>query len=158
MTWPKCNFFRTSREKILDFIALMETGRPTFSTPFLSFLCGGLDFSWYCLPPKGRSGGILLGVNNSSIEVLNTDVGDFVVKFHVRSRSDGFSWALVAVYGAAQPELKPDFLSELVRICGSESLPMLVGGDFNIIRRQDEKTIITLMQDGLLCSMRLLKT
>ena len=28
---------------------------------------------------------------------------------------------------------------ELVRICGSESLPMLVGGDFNIIRCKDEK-------------------
>ena len=36
-------------------------------------------------------------------------VGDFTVKFRVRSKSDGFNWALVAVYGATQPELKPDF-------------------------------------------------
>lgn len=28
------------------------------------------------------------------------EVGDFVVKFHVHSRSNGFSWALLAVYGA----------------------------------------------------------
>src|SRR3954467_11629097 len=66
-------------------------------------------------------------------------MGDFAVKFRVRSRIDGFNWALVAVYGAAQPELKPDFLADLVRICGSEQLPILVGGDFNIIRRRDEK-------------------
>jgi hypothetical protein len=26
-----------------------------------------------------------------------------------------------------------------VRICESETLPMMVGGDFNIIRRQEEK-------------------
>ena len=30
-------------------------------------------------------------------------------------------------------------LAELVRICEKEELPMLVGGDFNIIRRQEEK-------------------
>lgn len=47
--------------------------------------------------------------------------------------------ALVAVNGDAQPERKPKFLAELVRICGFETLHMLVGGDFNIIHRQDEK-------------------
>ena len=65
--------------------------------------------------------------------------GDFAVKFRVRSKFDGFRWALVAVYGAAQPELKPEFLADLVRICGDERLPILVAGDFNIIRRQEEK-------------------
>ena len=65
-------------------------------------------------------------------------MGDFAVKFRVRSKDDGFNWALVAVYGATQPELKPDFLADLVRICGSEQLPILVGGDFNIIRRREE--------------------
>ncbi|XP_073357704.1 uncharacterized protein [Aegilops tauschii subsp. strangulata] len=66
-------------------------------------------------------------------------MGDFAVKFRVRSKVDAFNWALVAVYGAAQPELKPKFLADLVRICGSEQLPILVGGDFNIIRRREEK-------------------
>ena len=45
----------------------------------------------------------------------------------------------MAVYGAAQPEFKPEFLADLVRICGDERLPILVGGDFNIIRRKEEK-------------------
>ena len=66
-------------------------------------------------------------------------MGDFAVKFRVRSKVDGFDWALVAVYGVAQAEFKPDFLADLVRVCGSEQLPILVGGDFNIIRRRDEK-------------------
>ena len=55
-------------------------------------------------------------------------MGDFAVQFRVRSKVDGFNWALVAVYGATQPELKPEFLADLVRICGSEQLPILVGG------------------------------
>ena len=46
----------------LDFIALLETGRDNFSPQFLSTLSGGLEFDWHCLPPRGRSGGILLGV------------------------------------------------------------------------------------------------
>ena len=70
---------------------------------------------------------------------LKCSDGRFPVKFRVRSKADGFNWALVAVYGAAQPELKPEFLADLVRICGSEQLPILVGGDFNIIRRIEEK-------------------
>ena len=65
--------------------------------------------------------------------------GDFSVKFRVRSKLDGFRWSLVAVYGAAQPEFKPDFLADLVRICGDENLPILVGEIFNVIRRRDEK-------------------
>ena len=32
-----------------------------------------------------------------------------------------------------------DFLADLIRICGNEWLPILVGGNFNIIRRRDEK-------------------
>ena len=74
-----------------------------------------------------------------TLEVLNVVHGDCAAKFRVRSKIDGFRWALVAVYGAAQPELKPYFLANLVRICGDERLPILVGGDFNIIRRQEEK-------------------
>ena len=128
-----------SIEYKLDFIALSETGRGNFSLRFLSTLSGGVDFDWHCLPPRGRSVGVLLGVRCESLEVRSVVMGDFAVKFRVRSKADGFNWALVAVYGAAQPELKAEFLADLVRICGSEQLPILVGGDFNIIRRREEK-------------------
>ena len=47
---------------------------------------------------------------------------------------------LIPVYGAGQDSHKPEFLSELVRMCESEPLPMMVGGDFNIIRRREEKS------------------
>uniref|UniRef100_M8BGV6 Putative 60S ribosomal protein L14 n=1 Tax=Aegilops tauschii TaxID=37682 RepID=M8BGV6_AEGTA len=103
----------------------------------------GVEFDWHCLPPRGRSGGILLGVKCESLEVVNVVYGDFAVKFRVRSKIDGFRWALVAVYGAAQPEFKPDLLADLVKICGDERLLILVGEgegvDFNIIRRGEEK-------------------
>lgn len=61
------------------------------------------------------------------------------MKFHLRNKDDGFSWVVVAVYGAAQDEFKESFLAELVQTCVKESLPLLVNGDFNIIRKPQEK-------------------
>ena len=125
-------------EHKLDFIAVLETGRDKFSSQFLSSLSAGIDFDWHCLPPRGRSGGILLGVRCDTLQVREVVFGDFAVKFKITSKMDGFRWALVAVYGAAQPELKSEFLADLVRIC-DEQLPLLIGGDFNIIRWAYEK-------------------
>jgi hypothetical protein len=61
------------------------------------------------------------------------------------------------VYGAAQDRHKPSFLAELVRVCENETLPLMVGGDFNIIRRQEEKTTTIFMLAGLLFLTPLLK-
>jgi hypothetical protein len=128
------------REYHLDFIALLETGRSNFSIPFLRSLAAGKDFAWFCLPPHGRSGGILVGINSETLQVKNVDCGDFCVKLHLCSKKDGFEWVFIPVYGAAQDSLKYLFLSELVRMCESEPLPMLLGGDFNILRKREEKS------------------
>ena len=76
----------TVRDKKLDFLALSETGRSNFATPFLNHLACGLDFAWFCLPPRGRSGGMLVGFNCSTIQVKNVIVGDFSLKFLLRSK------------------------------------------------------------------------
>ena len=57
------------REHKLDFFVILETGRSNFSAPFLAHLSGGLDVQWYCLPPQGRSGGILVGINAWTLSV-----------------------------------------------------------------------------------------
>jgi hypothetical protein len=49
--------------------------------------------------------------------------------------------------------LKLNFRVEFVRICKSETLPMLVGGNFNIIGRKEEKIMMILMLIGLLFLM-----
>jgi exonuclease III len=127
------------REYALDFIALQETGRSNFAIPFLNLLDGPFNFSWFCLPPQGRSGGILVGVNSDTLDVLKVTTGDFSVRMHMKCKRDDFEWNFVPVYGAAQDSQKPDFLAELVRMCDNQDLPMLVGGDFNIIRKKEEK-------------------
>ena len=130
------------------------TGIPNFSAPFLNKLSGGFDFHWYCLSPQGRSRGMLVRINSATLHVNNVSHGDRCVKIKLRSKFHGFEWALISVYGAAQDDKKHEFLAELVRICDNESLPLLVGGDFNIIRRKEEKKMITLILDGPLCLMQ----
>jgi exonuclease III len=138
----------------LDFIALLETERSNFSIPCLNQLAAGYNFSWICLPPHGRSGGILVGINSDTLQVLKVSTGDFCVKLHIKCKRDGFEWILVPVYGAAQDEHKAEFLAELVRTCESETLPMLVGGDFNIIRKREEKIMIISKRVGPLSLMK----
>ena len=89
----------TMIEQHLDFIALMETGQDNFTSWFLQTLSSGIDFDWHILPPRGRSGGILLGVRCETLEVLNVVQGDFSVKFRMRSKLDGFRWSLVLYMG-----------------------------------------------------------
>nr|AAR01724.1 hypothetical protein [Oryza sativa Japonica Group] len=127
-------------EHQLDFIALSETVKKDFAPGTLKNLCAGKDFLWHCKAPSGRSGGLLLGINLLNFDVGLIDEGDFYVKFHLCNRADKFKWALVLVYGLAQNENKDKFLAELVNMCSRETLPILIGGDFNILRSPNEKS------------------
>jgi hypothetical protein len=91
-------------------------------------------------PPRGRSGGILVGVRADTIEILASSIGEFYIKLHVYNKADNFIWSLVAVYGAAQEELKADFLRELVNLAKDNPYPILIGGDFNLLRFPHEKS------------------
>jgi hypothetical protein len=86
----------------------------------------GVDFAWFRLPSHEKSGGILVGVNSTTLQVKNLVTGDYCVKLHVRSKHDGLKWAFVQVYGAAKDAHKAEILFELVRMCQTEALPTMV--------------------------------
>jgi hypothetical protein len=77
-------------EKNLDFITLSETGRKSFSSPFLKNLCMGREFIWHVKEPKERPGGILLGIGLSRFNIVLIDEGDYYVKFHLCNKDDSF--------------------------------------------------------------------
>ncbi|WVZ52923.1 hypothetical protein U9M48_003922 [Paspalum notatum var. saurae] len=99
----------------------------------------GRDFLWHCKPPVGWSGGMLMGINLLTFDTGEIEEGDFFIKFKVRNKVDDFRWLLVSIYGPAQQENKEAFLLELAHLCSKETLPMVVGGDFNILRGPNEK-------------------
>jgi exonuclease III len=131
--------FDSMIEHKLDFIALLETKKLDFNINELAHFCANRDFLWDWMPPNGRSGGILVSLNKNKFEVFDIIHGNFILKFKLCNKVDGFEWCLLAVYGAAQDSGKQNFLSELVRMCDTGSIPLVVRGDFNIIHSPSEK-------------------
>jgi hypothetical protein len=130
-------------------MAILETGRSSFTDPFLKNLCDEKKFLWHSKDPQGRPGGILVGIDLDVFDIGAIDEGDFYVKFHLCNKENNFKWALVAIYGPAQIPLKEQFLTKLVHLISHERLPILVEGDFNILRHVHEKTRIILINGGL---------
>jgi exonuclease III len=127
-----------SQENI-DMIGLQETIKVDFSDSHLRDLAGTLNFSWFWLPPQGRSGGILVGVKIDTLEVEAHSIRTFSIQTTIRSRLTNFRWELVTVYGPTHHDLSPDFLLELSDICSQRGLHLVFGGDFNLIRSENEK-------------------
>jgi hypothetical protein len=115
-TFWNCNGFKDpkkhrfvvdlTREQNLCFIAISETGRKGFDDSTLRNLCGGRNFLWHCKECRGRSGHILLGIDLDTFDIGAIDEGDFFVKFHLCNKDSNYKWALVAIYGPAQSNLK----------------------------------------------------
>jgi hypothetical protein len=122
-------FFADSiREQNLDFLAISKTGRQDFTQSFLDRLSGGANFVWHSRLPRGRYGGILVGIKTDTMDVLACSDGDFHVKLHIQNKLDNFTWSLLVVYGAAQEEFKADFLCEMVNLAKDNPYPILIGG------------------------------
>lgn len=153
---PKKHRFVTdlTKEFNLSFIALSETGKKDFSDAFLKNLCAGKDFLWHCKEPRGRSGGMVLGIDFNVYDIGSIDEGDFYVKSLLRNKSDGFKWALVSVYGPAQDNFKEAFLAELVNMTSHVSEPILIGGILTCLGSRQIRITTILTQDGLFSSMR----
>ena len=72
--------------------------------------------------------------------VLASSDGEYHIKLDIQNKADGFIWSLVVVYGAAQDAFKADFLRELVNLAKDNPHPILIGGDFNLLRFPHEKS------------------
>jgi hypothetical protein len=58
----------------------------------------------------------------------------------VRDKGGDFCWEIINVYGPMQTELKGIFLQKLYRKIKNTNVPVMVGGDFNLIRYVHEKS------------------
>lgn len=89
--------------------------------------------------PQRDSGGILCGINLDRFDIISVEVGTFSIASLVLEKKTNKKFKLVTVYGPAHDDKKELFLSELSNVCSSHSHPMLIGGDFNILRFSSEK-------------------
>jgi hypothetical protein len=85
------------------------------------------------------SGGILMGINSVTCQLINWDVDIFSLTAHLQNKKDNIVWLCTTVYGHTDPHLKYVFLAELLSIGSNWAGPWIVGGDFNSIRSHTEK-------------------
>lgn len=62
-----------------------------------------------------------------------------MLQMNLWDKQNKLKWNLLVVYGAAHDDHKLEFLSELSAFCSKNSDPILIGGDFNIIRFANER-------------------
>ncbi|OQU88913.1 hypothetical protein SORBI_3002G120601, partial [Sorghum bicolor] len=123
-----------------DVVCLQETIKRDFSYHILKDLVNGQEFSWIWTEAEGHSGGILTGVKNGDIEVINHDRGSFFASIRAKNRKDGLVWEVINVYGPVQHERKQNFLEELTNKIHNTQCSFILGGDFNLIRFASEKS------------------
>lgn len=93
--------------------------------------------------------GILLGLNTETFDVIKFSKGQYFVSAHVIQRNNAFRWELIIVYGPADHTRSRDFLSELHDKIVSVSHPLVVGGDFNLIRSRNDKSNLVVSNSWL---------
>jgi hypothetical protein len=68
------------------------------------------------------------------------DEGDFYVKFTLRYKSTDFKFVLYSIYEPTQLQNKGAFLTEIANTCSKENLPLLIGENFNIMQKPEDKS------------------
>ena len=127
------------KDQELDFIGLQETIKKDYSQAFFRKIDPLNRFDWKWSASVGRVGGILGGFSLSRFKILDTVASRFYVKTILMDLKLQMKWALVIIYGVAQECDKEEFLADLGLVCGDQTMPLLIGGDFNIIRFASEK-------------------
>jgi hypothetical protein len=78
------------RDYNLDFVAISKMGKRNYSQGLLDRLSSGIDFQWFSCPPRGRSGGMLVGVHSDTIDVLASSDGEYHINLTIRNKADNF--------------------------------------------------------------------
>lgn len=122
-----------------DIIGLQETIKKSFSERELEALAPGGGYKWGWIAASGHSGGILLGAKEDILQIEDWETGTFYVGATIRDRLTNVRWDCLTVYGPAQHDRSEEFLEELRIRCEKAVLPLLIGGDFNLIREEKDK-------------------
>lgn len=88
--------------------------------------------------PKFSGRVIIVGLNSDMFDFVNIVEGNFMITCCILHKSKGLMWNFIIVYGPAQTDYRDSFLSEFSDVCATSKVPLLFGGDFNILRGVDE--------------------
>jgi mannosylglycoprotein endo-beta-mannosidase len=82
---------------------------------------------------------MLLGFRDSSFEVGAIDRGRFFICTDIICRADRLRCRVMGIYGPADHSRSAEFLQEVTSKVNSSTVPIIMGGDFNLIRAAHDK-------------------
>jgi hypothetical protein len=98
------------------------------------------QFVWNWLPATGHYEGLFLSFREESFEVGLWKKEVFFLSATAAQHSCRMKWRFVLVYGRADHHRSAEFLGELEQEINSCPLPVVVGGNFNLIRDGRDKS------------------
>ncbi|KAK1698198.1 hypothetical protein QYE76_014895 [Lolium multiflorum] len=110
------------RGERVDIIGLQETIKSEFSATELRSLEFGGQFAWNWLRRRAIPG------------------GTFFISATILQRKNNMKWCFFLVYGPADHRRTHEFLGGLTHAVAGCQFPVVIGGDFNLIRTADEKS------------------
>jgi mRNA deadenylase 3'-5' endonuclease subunit Ccr4 len=92
----------------IDIVSLQETKKEEFKNKTLKNLSSHIT-KWLVLPSQGRSGGILLGINEGIIDLLDYWIHSFSISILIKNKNSGFIWLYTTVYAPISMGLRNQF-------------------------------------------------
>lgn len=123
----------------LDIVALQEMIKHDFSDYELKEMAGPIDFQWIWAPARGQSGGLITGVKSDEFEIEQSTVSTYFLAVLVRNRKTNHMYWVMNVYGPAHHNMSEGFILDIKDFCAEQMLPILMGGDFNLIWNNNER-------------------
>jgi exonuclease III len=144
------------RKDQIDIIFLQETIKQDFTDQELRGLVGRELYHWHWRPAEGRSGGMLMGITEAMFEVGAIDKGQFFLSASIYHKDTKFKFDLLGVYGPADHTRSPGFITDLEAKVQCYTLPVVILGDFNLLRGVNDKnntnikwTLVNLFNDAI---------
>ena len=81
-----------------------------------------------------------MAFKESVFEVIGFINQRFSIVATVKNKNDSFTWQMLVVYGSAYLEYKLDFIDELHDTLNVATYPVMICGDFNLVRNDAEKS------------------
>ena len=103
-------------------------------------LGSGRFLDWRALDVTGSAGGILICWDKRSLEILDWEEGQFSISCRFRNVENGVVWVFTGVYGSFSKEERECSWEEIGVIRGIWEELWCLGGGFNIILSQTERS------------------
>ena len=127
------------RKQKVDLLCIQETKIQDLSNRVVRSLRSGRFLGWKALDAFGSVGGLLIFWDKRSQEMLEWEEGQFSIS-RFRNVENWVVWVFTGVHGPFTKEERECLWKETGAIRGIWEEPWCLGGDFNIILSQNERS------------------